>query len=189
MLKLEVVLVSTRPARMGAAVAHWFLDQARAQGSFDIHFTDLAELDLPMFDEPRHPRLAEYEHAHTRQWSQVVDAADAFAFVTPEYNHSVAPSLVNALDYLSREWAYKPAGFASYGGVSGGTRGVVAAKTILNVLKMVPIVEAVSIPFFAQHMNRETGSFDPGEEQAKAAQVMLAELHRWATALRPMREG
>lgn len=42
--------------------------------------------------------------------SESVDAADAYAFVMPEYNYFPPPSLVNALDYLVTEWTYKPAG-------------------------------------------------------------------------------
>jgi NAD(P)H-dependent FMN reductase len=188
MPKLHVVIVSTRPGRAGPFVASWFLEIARRHGKFDIEVIDLAEVDLPMFDEPKHPRLREYEHEHTKAWSATVDRADAFVFVTPEYNFSAPPSLVNALDYLIHEWAYKPAGFVSYGGVSAGLRGVQMAKQTLTALKMMPLPEAVSIPFYAQHLDRESGVFDPGEVQARAAEVMLTELLRWTEALKPLRE-
>jgi NAD(P)H-dependent FMN reductase len=187
MLKLHVVIVSTRPGRAGPFVASWFLELARKHGKFDIEVVDLAEVNLPMFDEPHHPRLRKYEHQHTRAWSAVVERADAFVFVTPEYNFSAPPSLVNALDYLIHEWAYKPVGFVSYGGVSAGLRGVQMTKQLLTALKMVPLTEAVSIPFYAQHLDKESGVFDPGEVQARAAEVMLAELLRWAEALKPLR--
>ena len=94
---------------------------------------------------------------------------------------------MNALQYLVREWAYKPVGFVSYGGVSAGTRGVQMTKQIVTALRMMPVPEAVAIPFFAQHVDRETGAFEPGAVQAKAAGAMLDELHRWATALEPLR--
>lgn len=187
MQTLSVVIVSTRPGRAGPHVAAWFLEHARKHGKFEIEVVDLAEVGLPMFDEPRHPRLEQYEHEHTRAWSAVVDRADAFVFVTPEYNFSAPPSLVNALDFLVHEWAYKPAGFVSYGGVSAGLRGVQMAKQALTALKMMPVPEAVSIPFYAQHLDRESGVFDPGEVQARAAGSMLDELLRWAEALRPLR--
>jgi NAD(P)H-dependent FMN reductase len=187
MLNLHVVIVSTRPGRVGPHVAAWFLDLARRSGKFNIEVVDLADVNLPLFDEPRHPRLRDYEHEHTRAWSDIVDRADAFVFVTPEYNFSAPPSLVNALDYLIHEWAYKPAGFVSYGGVSAGLRGVQMAKQTLTALKMMPLPEAVSIPFYSQHLDKETGVFDPGEVQARAAEVMLAELLRWTEALAPLR--
>ncbi|HVU14638.1 MAG TPA: NAD(P)H-dependent oxidoreductase, partial [Phototrophicaceae bacterium] len=99
------------------------------------------------------------------------------------------PSLLNALDYLSREWAYKPAGFVSYGGVSAGTRSVQMAKQVVTSLKIMPMAEAVAIPFFNQFIDKETGVFDPGQVQEQAAGVLLDELLKWATALQPLRAG
>ncbi|HEX5438279.1 MAG TPA: NADPH-dependent FMN reductase [Gemmatimonadaceae bacterium] len=189
MLELQVITVSTRDARQGPAVAAWFLERACAHGKFHIESVDLAEVHLPVFNEPRHPRLQQYEHAHTKAWSAIVSRADAFVFVTPEYDFSAPAALVNALQYLSREWAYKPVGFVSYGGVSGGTRGVQMTKQIVTALKMMPMAEAVSVPFFAQYIDKETGAFAPGETQEKAAVVMLDELLKWATALAPLRAG
>jgi NAD(P)H-dependent FMN reductase len=187
MLTLHVMTVSTRDGRQGPAVADWLLAQARAHGTFRVEPVDLAEMNLPLFDEPTHPRLAQYEHAHTKAWSAIVSRADAFVFVTPEYDFSAPASLVNALQYLVREWAYKPVGFVSYGGVSGGTRGVQMTKQLVTALKMMPMMEAVAIPFFAQYIDEQTGVFQPGEMQDKAAAAMLDELLKWATALAPLR--
>lgn len=184
---LQVIVVSTREERKGPVVARWFMEQARAHGGFDLELVDLAEVDLPLLDEPKHPRLQQYEHAHTRSWSGTIGRADAYVFVTPEYNFGTPPSLVNALDYLVREWAYKPVGFVSYGGVSGGLRGVQMAKQIMTALRMVPMVEAVAIPFFSRHIDEASGSFDPGEVQEKAARAMLDELLKWADVLVQLR--
>ena len=188
MLNLQIIYASTRDGRVGYTVAGWFTELARQHAKFNVEFVDLAEVNLPLFDEPRHPRLQQYEHPHTQAWSQIVDRADAYVFVTPEYNHSAPPALVNALDYLNVEWAYKPAGFVSYGGVSAGTRGVQVAKQIVAGLKMMPMVEAVNLPFFTQSIDKETGAFQPGAMQEKAAAVMLDELLKWAEALKPMRQ-
>jgi NAD(P)H-dependent FMN reductase len=188
MLKLQVIVASTRQERKGPLVGAWFHALARRHGAFDVELVDLAEVGLPLFDEPRHPRLRQYEHDHTRAWSAVVERADAFVFVTPEYNFGSPPSLVNALDFLVREWAYKPAGFVSYGGASGGLRGVQMTKQTVSALRMVPLVEAVAIPFFTQYIDAAAGTFDPGEVQEKAAGAMLDELLRWARALKPLRE-
>lgn len=184
---LQIITGSTRPSRKGAAVAAWFLEQARHHGGFQVEAVDLAEIGLPLLDEPKHPKLGEYEHAHTREWSEIVARADAYVTVTPEYDHGPPASLINALQYLVREWAYKPMGFVSYGGVSGGTRALNTLKMTVTTLKMMPIPEAVSIPFFAQHIDEQTGAFGPPEVQEKAARAMLDELARWADALRPMR--
>lgn len=184
---LQILTASTRPGRQGPAVADWVEAQARRHGAFRLERVDLAALGLPLLDEPAHPRLRQYEHAHTRAWSETVDRADAFVVVTPEYDHGPPATLVNALQYLVHEWAYKPMGFVSYGGVSGGTRSVQMAKLTVTALKMMPMVEAVAVPFFAQHIDEDTGVFSPGEVQEGAAAAMLSELLRWSEALRPLR--
>ena len=187
MTLLQIVVASTREARVGPVVADWFVGQARRHAKFEVEPVDLAEVSLPLFDEPKHPRLRQYAHEHTKRWSAIVDRADAFAFVTPEYNYGAPPSLLNALDYLSQEWNYKPCGFVSYGGVSAGTRSVQMTKQVVTTLKMMPMFEAVSIPMFTQYVNKETGAFDPGAVQEDAARVMLDELLRWTEALAVLR--
>jgi NAD(P)H-dependent FMN reductase len=185
---LQIIIVSTRQGRLGPAVARWFYEHARTFQDFEVELVDLAEINLPLLDEPHHPSLMNYQHNHTKLWSAIVSRADAFVFVTPEYNLSSPPSLVNALDYLSREWGYKPAAFVSYGGVSGGMRSVQMSKSILTSLRMVPIYEAVNIPMFAQLIDHTTHAFTAQEVHEKAADALLKELHRWAVALKPMRE-
>jgi NAD(P)H-dependent FMN reductase len=145
-------------------------------------------VNLPLLDEPEHPRLRKYQHDHTKNWSARIDRADAFVFVTPEYNFSAPPALVNALDYLLHEWAYKPVGFVSYGGVSGGSRSVQMTKQIVTTLKMVPLSEAVTLPFFTRFIDAATGVFTPEEVQKRSALIMLDELHRWTEALTTMRQ-
>jgi NAD(P)H-dependent FMN reductase len=184
-LRLNVITASTRPGRVGPAVARWVLDHARAHGAFDAHPVDLADFGLPVYDEPKHPRLKDYAHDHTRRWSDSVDSADAFVFVTPEYNSSPTPALLNALDFVYREWNYKPAAFVSYGGISGGLRAVEATKHVLAMLKLMAIPEGVPLPLVSQQT--ENGVFKPKEINEKGADTMLAELLRWAEALKPMR--
>ncbi len=185
MLKLKIIIASTRPGRVGAPVARWLLGRARHHEKFEPALADLAEVNLPLLDEPKHPRLGAYEHAHTRAWSAIVKDADAFVIVTPEYNFGAPPALLNALDYLYSEWHYKPVAFVSYGGISGGLRSVQMTKQIVTSLKMMPLVEAVTIPFVANHM--KDGELQTSEQLEKSAAAMLDELHRWATALKPMR--
>ncbi len=186
MPKLSVVIGSTRPGRVGLPIGQWFFERAKAHGKFQVDLVDLKELNLPLMDEPKHPRLGEYENDHTKAWSAIVKASDAFVFVTPEYNFSAPPSLLNAFDYLFHEWAYKAAGFVSYGGQSGGIRSVQMLKQPLIVMKAVGIPESVAIPFFAQHM--ENGVFKGSEAFEKAGTVMLDELARWTEALATLRK-
>src|SRR5947209_3294419 len=146
--RLMIVIASTRPGRAGAPVAEWFYEQARRYGAFDIDIVDLAELNLPFFDEPNHPRLRTYVHQHTKDWSARVNAADAFVFVMPEYNYGFTAPLKNAIDYLHHEWQYKPVGFVSYGGVAAGTRAVTMLTQVAPALKLVPVPEQVSVPSY-----------------------------------------
>lgn len=183
---LQIVVASTRQGRKGSSVAAWFERQAREHGRFETEVVDLAAVNLPLMDEPHHPRVRQYEHDHTRAWSVRIDRADGFVFVTPEYNFGAPPSLVNALDYLVHEWAYKPVGFVSYGGMSGGVRAVEMTKQIVTALKMVPLVEAVAIPFFTRFIDAG-GAFQPEDVQARAAGLMLDELLRWTNALKVLR--
>jgi NAD(P)H-dependent FMN reductase len=183
---LEVVVGSTRPGRVGLPVAHWFVDLARAHGGFDVELVDLAEVDLPLFDEPEHPRFGRYAHPHTRAWSARVQRADAFVLVVQEYNHSFGAALKNALDYLHAEWAYKPVGFVSYGGVAAGTRAVQALKPVLAALRMLPVPDAVAIPFVDRWLTPE-GTFEPEPALAASAKPMLDELARLVTQLAPLR--
>ncbi len=186
MPQLTIVIASTRPARSGLAIGQWFVERARAHGAFDVEVADLAELALPMFDEPHHPRLRRYTHDHTRRWSEVVRRADAFAFVTPEYNFGYPASLKNAIDYLHEEWKYKPVGFVSYGGIAAGTRAVQQLKQVVTALRMLPVGEAVSIPFHTQFID-EQGHVQANEVMEQAADAMLDELVRTEAALRPLR--
>lgn len=185
-LKLNVVICSTRPGRIGPIIADWFYGVAARDGQFDVALVDLASFNLPVYDEPVHPRFNDYQNAHTQAWAESVGSADAFVFVTPEYNYGVPPSLLNALNYVYVQWNYKPAAFVSYGGIFGGGRAVQMAKMTLNTLKMVPILEAVVIPFFSKQI--ESGRFTPNDVQSVAAKDTLNELHRWALALQPLRK-
>jgi NAD(P)H-dependent FMN reductase len=187
MAKLQIILASTRPGRVGLPVADWFAARAKAHGAFEVDFVDLAELGLPFMDEPNHPRLRRYEHQHTKDWSARVDAADAFVFVHPEYNHSFNAPLKNAIDFLHSEWEYKPVGFVSYGGIAAGTRALQALKPIVSVLRMTAVSEAVNIPFVRQFID-EDECFVANEVLEQAAGAMLDELDRLQAALRPLRE-
>ena len=185
MPELMVLIASTRPGRVGLPVGEWFAEKARRNGRFDVQVADLAVINLPFMDEPNHPIMGQYTKPHTRAWSEKVKQADAFAFVMPEYNFSMAAPLKNALDFLAREWHYKPVGFVSYGGISGGTRAVQEVKHVVTTLKMMPVAEAVNIPFVREHM--VDGQFTPAKIIEDSADAMLGELERWEKALRPMR--
>ncbi|GIF22036.1 NAD(P)H-dependent FMN reductase [Actinoplanes tereljensis] len=184
-LNLLVVVASTRPGRNGLPVSQWFVDAAKAHGGFQVSVADLAEENLPLMDEPHHPRLSKYQHDHTKRWAEKVAAADAFVFVIPEYNYGLSAPLKNAIDYLHNEWRYKAASVVSYGGVSAGTRSAVAVHGVTYALNVFMIAQAVNIPFVMNQI--VDGKFDPSETTEQAAQIMLTELAKVAEALRPLR--
>lgn len=185
--RIHVLVCSTRPGRKGHAIAQWFLSEAQRHAGAQPVLVDLASFGLPVFDEPKHPRLQQYEHEHTRAWSRSVQAADAFVFVTPEYNYGPPPSLLNALNYLSAEWHYKPVAFVSYGGLSGGVRGVQVSKLVATTLRMVPVLESVALPNFTAQIDAD-GRFTGTEAQAEAVGPLVRELCRVEAALRPLRQ-
>jgi len=185
-MKLLVVVASTRPGRVGPLVAKWFTDKAREHGGFDeVEVADLADIDLPMFNEPGHPMTGDYVHQHTHDWSALVDSADAFVLVMPEYNYSFTAPLKNALDYLNREWRDKPVALASYGGVSGGIRAQQALKPVLLALRTWPINDAITVPMVRDYVS--DGVFTPSPIIDSSADAVLDELVRTAAALAQLR--
>lgn len=181
-----IVIASTRPGRVGLPVANWFIERAIEHGAFELEVVDLAELALPLLDEPKHPRLRQYTNDHTFAWSATVDAADAVVFVTSEYNHGYPAPLKNAIDYLQHEWKFKPIGFVSYGGVAAGTRSVQQLTQVVTVLNMIPTGTSVNIPFVAQFLD-EQRVIQANEVMIQAAAAMLDELVSLEAVLRPLR--
>lgn len=187
-LQLQIIIVSTRPGRIGPSIGHWFRGFAERHGKFQVALIDLAEFGLPLYDEPNHPRLQKYTKEHTKRWSASVSAGDAYVFVTPEYNFSPPPPFGNALNYLYFEWNYKPCGFVSYGGVSGGMRAVQLEKQLATSLKMMPMVEGVVIPMISQQLDPDK-NFVSNDRIDSSAKGMLDELWKWAQALKPLRHA
>ncbi len=175
--RMLIVVTSTRPTRTGGLIGEWVDDELSGRDDLDVSVADLREIGLPLLDEPHHPNRREYVHDHTKRWSAVVDAADGFVFVVPEYNRGAPGSLKNALDYLFHEWQHKPVGFVSYsGGVSGGTRAVEMAKLTMTALSMFPVPEMVNLPRIAQLV--EDGEFAPPEGAVEALHAMADRLVR-----------
>lgn len=90
-----------------------------------------------------------------------------------------------AIDYLYSEWTYKPVAFVSYGGIAGGTRAVQMLKQVVTYLKMMPVTEAVSIPFFNNYIRNEV--FVSDEILDKSAHAMIQELIKWTGVMKGLR--
>lgn len=148
MIHLQVIVASVRKKRHGLTMAQWAAQVIGRDPRFAVELVDLAEVGLPVLDEPHHPRHGKYEHDHTRRWSAIASRGDAFVVVTPEYNHAAPAAIKNAIDYLHHEWRHKPIAFVSYGGVSGGTRAIASMRPVATAVKMFPVSESVAVPFF-----------------------------------------
>lgn len=182
MYNLKIISSTVRPGRKGPVVTQWIAELAKQNGNFNVEVLDLGEINLPMMDEPNHPRLKKYTKEHTKRWSAKIEEADAFIFVTAEYDYNYPAPLRNALEYLSEEWGYKAAGIVSYGGVSAGTRAFNSLKADLSTFRIVPLMESVNFPFFNQNINDEN-EFVVNEVSHKAAETMLHQLVRWTKGL------
>ena len=187
MSTLKVIIASTRPGRIGEPIGHWVAAAAAAAEVFDrVEILDLAEIDLPLMNEPHHPRLRAYVHDHTKRWSQAIDEADAFLMVAPEYNFAITAPMKNALDYLSAEWAFKPVGLVTYGGASGGMRAAEMIKQVLVTLRMVPVSPALALHFAGKQVVDD--EFIPTDANADTLSAMVTELSRVNRALAVLRQ-
>jgi NAD(P)H-dependent FMN reductase len=133
MLRVAIIVGSTRPGRKGETVARWVYEIASSRGDAEFGLVDIKEYDLPLLDEPNSAIFGQYSNDHTKAWSAKIASFDAFVFVTPEYNHATSGALKNAIDYLYKEWNNKAAGFVGYGG-AGGTRAVENLRLIMGEL-------------------------------------------------------
>jgi NAD(P)H-dependent FMN reductase len=187
MYKLKVIIASTRPGRAGLPVAEWFFKFAKNNTKeFEVELLDLLKINLPFLDEPNHPKLMQYTQEHTKAWSKIIGESDAFVFVVPEYNYGPPAALINAIDFVYNEWNYKAAGFVSYGGISGGLRSVQTLKLVMTTLKIVPLMEGVSISMVTEHID-EQKNFVATSFHEKTATIMLKELEKWTGALVQLR--
>ncbi|MEP6583671.1 MAG: NAD(P)H-dependent oxidoreductase [Ginsengibacter sp.] len=187
MYNLKIISSTVRPGRKGPIVTEWIAGVARQNSNFNVEVLDLGEINLPMMNEPNHPSLRKYEHDHTKWWSTKIDEADAFIFVTAEYDYNYPAPLRNALEYLFHEWSYKAAGIVSYGGVSAGTRASNSLKSDLATFKTVAISEAVNFPFFTRNIN-DQDKFEVSDISLKAAETMLKQLLRWTKGLKIIKD-
>lgn len=180
MLKIKVILGSVRPNRFGVQPANWIVEQGKQfanEASFEL--VDLKEINLPFLDEPAPPSsVEEYAHSHTKEWADVIADADGFIFVTSEYNHSIPASLKNAIDFLYKEWNYKPAALVSYGADAGGARAIEHLRGVLSWQKVFHISEHMILPEYYLNLD-EQGNYKFTEQQEKKAHAMLKQLVFW----------
>ena len=184
MLKIAIILGSTRPGRNGEAVARWVHAIARERTDAEFELVDIADYDLPLLDEPVPPSLGQYTKPHTKAWSSKIASFDGYVFVTPEYNHAPGAALKNAIDYLYTEWNNKAAGLVGYGS-AGGVRAVEQLRLILGELQVADVRAQVRLSLFEDFEGFRV--FKPGPNQAATVNTMLDQLVAWSGALKPLR--
>lgn len=184
-MRLMIIWGSSRQGRKGGPVVEWVKQEAAASERFEIDFIDLQQVVLPFFDEPISPfsmksAKASYTNPEGKVWAERVAKAEAVIIVTPEYNHAPPGVLKNALDWVGPEWANKPVGLISYGGISGGIRAVEMLRSITIELGLINVANAIALPFFAK--NFESGE-QPSESTNESLKKMFDELIRLRSAL------
>jgi NAD(P)H-dependent FMN reductase len=188
MLKLKILVGSTRPGRAADKVVPWVASTAAARDTFSVDILDLREWNLPMFAETIHTvgdfHDPTYSQPLIRRWNDTIRDADAVLIVTPEYNHSIPAVLKNAIDSLFFSFALrnKPVGLVGYSaGQVGGARGVEHLAHVLIEAEAVPLRNTVLIP--AVH-DAFTDTGNPTDLRTRAAlEVLLEDLGWWGRVL------
>jgi NAD(P)H-dependent FMN reductase len=185
MIRIGIILGSTRPNRNGEQVARWVYDNAALRTDAEFELVDLRDYPLPHLDEPLPPSLGQYQNDHTRQWADKIASFDGFVMVTPEYNHSTSGVLKNAIDYLYAEWNNKAVGFVSYGAV-GGARAAEHLRLVAGELQMADVRQQVALSLITEFENFSV--FKPGDYSVGALNTLFDQVIAWSAALAPLRQ-
>jgi NAD(P)H-dependent FMN reductase len=186
MITIKIITGSVRPGRFNIQPAQWIYEIAQKRKDITTELIDLMDIKLPLLDEPIPPSQNQYSKEHTKKWSKMIDGADGFIFVTPEYNHGVSPVLKNAIDYLFFEWHYKPVSFISYGSLAGGSRAVEHLRGIAAEIKMYDLREQIMLPTYWENVD-ENGKYQFTERHITSANEMLDSLIFWAKKMKEAR--
>jgi NAD(P)H-dependent FMN reductase len=184
MIRVAVIIGSTRPGRNGEAVATWVYDIARKRSDAQFELVDIKEFNLPLLDEPIPPAMGQYKNPHTKNWAAKIASFDAYVFVTPEYNHGTSGALKNAIDYLYSEWNNKAAAFVAYGS-SLGARAVEHLRLVMGELKIADVRAQVGLSLFTDFENFSV--FKPAPHHEGSVNSMLDEVIGWGSALKTLR--
>ena len=87
MLRIAIIIGSTRPGRNGEAVGKWVYEIAQKRSDAEFELVDIKDFNLPLLDEPAPPIMGQYSKPHTKAWAAKIGSFDGYVFVTPEYNH------------------------------------------------------------------------------------------------------
>lgn len=188
MLKICIIISTTREGRFGDKPRRWVHDAASAREDFEVELLDLRDYPMPFFDEVASNLYAPTTNEVARRWQQKVAEFDGYIFVVAEYNRAPPAVLKNALDYSYPEWNKKPAAFVGYGSV-GAARAVEQLRLICIELQMVPLRGGVHLQggdcMAVMRGERDLASFDYLQS---GLGDLLDELAWWGHALRAARD-
>ena len=188
-LKVKIILGSTRPTRFSEHAGGWILEQAKKITGIEAEILDLRDYVMPFFNEAVSPSYKQepYKNEAVARFTAKIAEGDAFIIVTPEYNRGTSGVLKNAFDWVYQEWNNKPVGFVAYGSV-GGARAVEQLRLTAVELQMAPVRNAVHInaPWL---LRDEKGNLKPEalDSYQGAAEGLLTQLVWWANALKTAR--
>ena len=184
MIKVAIIIGSTRPGRKAEPVARWVHEIAQKRTDAEFELVDIQDYNLPLLDEPAPPAMGKYSHEHTKTWAAKIASFDAYVFVTPEYNHGTSGALKNAIDYLYREWNNKAAGFVGYGS-AGGTRAVEHLRLVMGELQVADVRAQVMLSLYTDFENFSV--FKPAARHEQSVNSMLDQVIAWGGALKTLR--
>jgi NAD(P)H-dependent FMN reductase len=192
-LNLQIILGSIRPTRQVERVAPWVTNRAVAHGAFQVEVIDLRDWPLPHFAEHLGSigDFADptYSDPLVKRWNAKIREADAYLFVTPEYNHSVPGVLKNAIDsvFVSFGFRDKPVAGVGYSvGIAAGTRALEHLALIMIETEAAPIRNSVLIPKVGEAFDEAGNPADRATEVA--LQIVLDDLAWWGHMLRESRQ-
>src|SRR6266404_5906089 len=179
MIKIAIIIGSTRPGRNGEAVAKWVHEVSKKRSDAEFELVDIKDFNLPLLDEPVPPSLGQYSKPHTKKWAAKIGSFDAYVFVTPEYNHGISGALKNAIDFLFAEWNNKVAGFVSYGS-AGGARAVEHLRVVLAEVQVATVRNQVMLSLFTDFENFSV--FNPDPRKETSVNAVIDQVIAWAAA-------
>lgn len=194
-MKVQVIIGSTRPARVSDRVAQWAAKEARQLLAADVEVLDLRDYSLPFFDEEISPQYNPNRKSNpaAKRWLNKIAEADAYVLATPEYNRSYPAVLKNAIDYADFQMSKKPVALVAHG-VTGGAqavahlRGVLAGAQAFTTPNATYISDQVS-EMIDEHGNLSEKAHSQQHETHAALSRTLEELGWYAQVLKTAREA
>jgi NAD(P)H-dependent FMN reductase len=154
--RILVFYGSYRSDRKGIRLADYLVRSLLARGN-EVELIDAKQVGLPILDRMYKEYPPGTAPAEMEALAEKIRQADAFVFVTGEYNWGVQPGLKNLTDHFLEEWYWRPAAIASYSfSKLSGTRSSYAWHNTLNEMGMVVISSTLTVGPLAQTLD-ETG--------------------------------